>query len=74
VFFTVLGNDSRVDESVKALQHAVGFLRSELAPRMKLRVVPHLRFEFDTSVERGVRLSKLIDEAVSGESKREKDQ
>lgn len=47
-----------------ALQHASGFLRTELAHRMRLRIVPQLVFEYDESVERGVRLSNLIDEAV----------
>jgi ribosome-binding factor A len=32
---------------------------------MKLRTVPQLRFNYDISVERGVRLSNLIDEAVA---------
>jgi ribosome-binding factor A len=48
----------------QALEHAAGFLRSELAHRMRLRIVPQLHFEYDVSVERGVRLSNLIDEAV----------
>jgi len=74
VFYTVLGDESRAAESAKALQHAAGFLRSELAPRLKLRIVPQLRFEFDVSVERGVRLTKLIDEAVADDAKRTKDQ
>lgn len=49
---------------LQALEHASGFLRSELAHRMRLRIVPQLHFEYDVSVERGVRLSHLIDEAV----------
>jgi ribosome-binding factor A len=39
-------------------------LRSELARRLTTRKVPELHFEYDTSVERGVYLSRLIDEAV----------
>jgi ribosome-binding factor A len=67
VFFTRLGNlADAADKPVvtRALEHAAGFLRSELAHRMRLRIVPQLHFEYDESVERGVRLSKLIDEAV----------
>lgn len=66
VFFTVIGNEAQRDSSGRALSHASGFLRSELAHRMRLRIVPQLRFEYDESVERGVRLSNLIDEAVAG--------
>lgn len=65
VFFTLLGDAARIEETARALQHAAGFLRSELAHRLKLRTVPQLRFEYDVSVERGARLSRLIDEAVS---------
>jgi ribosome-binding factor A len=67
IFFTRLGDAARVEEAELALRHAAGFLRSELAHRLKLRTVPQLRFEYDVSVERGARLSRLIDEAVSNE-------
>ena len=66
VFFTRLGDAAANESAAHALGHASGFLRSELAHRMRLRIVPQLHFEYDVSVERGVRLSKLIDEAVGG--------
>ncbi len=65
VFFTALGEPVQQEAAGRALSHAAGFLRSELAKRLQLRTVPQLRFDYDISVERGVRLSKLIDEAVS---------
>jgi ribosome-binding factor A len=65
VFFTVLGAESAVREAAEGLQRAAGFLRSQLAHRLTTRKVPELHFEFDESVERGVRLSRLIDEAVA---------
>ena len=65
VFFTVLGAESAVREAGEGLQRAAGFLRSELAHRLSTRSVPELHFQFDESVERGMRLSKLIDEAVA---------
>jgi ribosome-binding factor A len=64
IFFTVLGPASAADAAREGLQHASGFLRSSLAHRMSTRSVPELHFEYDESVERGVRLSRLIDEAV----------
>ena len=72
VFFTVLGQQSRIDEAASGLQHAAGYLRSELAQRMKIRVVPQLHFEYDASVERGIRLSQLIDAAVADDKKRKR--
>ena len=65
VFFTVLGAESAAKDAAEGLQRAAGFLRSELAHRLSTRSVPELHFHFDESVERGVRLSRLIDEAVA---------
>jgi ribosome-binding factor A len=72
VFFTVLGQQPRIDEAAAGLQHAAGYLRSELAQRIKIRVVPQLHFEYDASVERGIRLSQLIDAAVADDKKRKR--
>lgn len=66
VFFTVLGNDAQQEAATRALQHAAGFLRSQVAPRLRLRTVPQLHFLYDSSVERGMHLSKLIEQAVTG--------
>lgn len=65
IFFTALGEPVQQEAATKALEHAAGFLRSALAKRIQLRTVPQLHFHYDISVERGVRLSKLIDEAVA---------
>ena len=64
VFVTSLADQIGPEETVHALQHAAGFLRTRLAHVLKLRQVPELRFVYDESVERGLRVSKLIDEAV----------
>lgn len=68
VFFTLLGDDARIAATEEALSHAAGFLRSQLARRVRLRTVPELHFKYDASVERGVRLSRLIDDALSGKA------
>jgi ribosome-binding factor A len=65
VYFTSLGTKEGAPEALVGLQHAAGFLRAQLAHRLKLRVMPQLHFIYDTSVERGVRLAHLIDEAVA---------
>ncbi len=70
VFFTALGDEVRIAGATEGLRHAAGFLRSELARRMKLRVVPQLQFKYDESVERGMRLSQLIDDAVAQDAAR----
>ena len=60
VFFTVL-EKQRLDDAREGLRRAAGFLRSQLARRIRLYTTPELRFEYDESVERGDRLSRLID-------------
>jgi ribosome-binding factor A len=64
VFFTILGPEAAARDASEGLARAAGFLRSQLAHRLSTRSVPELHFEHDESVERGMRLSKLIDEAV----------
>jgi ribosome-binding factor A len=66
VFFTVLGDAPKIEETTQGLKRAAGFLRSQLAQRMRLRTIPQLDFKYDASVERGMKLSRLIDEAVGG--------
>jgi ribosome-binding factor A len=63
VFFTVL-EKQKLPDTLDGLRRAAGFLRSQLARRMKMYTTPDLRFEYDESVERGDRLSRLIDEAL----------
>jgi ribosome-binding factor A len=62
VFYTTL-NKENLAEAKLGLKRAGGFLRSQLARRIKLYTTPELRFEYDESVERGDRLSRLIDAA-----------
>jgi ribosome-binding factor A len=63
VFFTILEKD-KLEDTLHGLRRAAGFLRSQLASRIKLYITPELRFEYDESVERGDRLSRLIDAAL----------
>jgi ribosome-binding factor A len=67
VFITVLGDAETRDASLAALNKAAGFLRHELGQRMLTRTVPQLRFVYDESIERGSRLSALIDTAVKSD-------
>jgi len=67
VFVTVLGAEPAAATAI--LNKAAGMLRSLLAKRVNLRKTPKLRFIFDESVERGRRLSALIDEAVARDAR-----
>jgi len=63
LFFTLLEKD-KLEDTLHGLKRSAGFLRSQLARRIKMYTTPELRFEYDESVERGDRLSRLIDSAV----------
>ena len=66
VFFTTLGDTPSLSRTEEGLRRAAGFLRAQLGGLLKLRVTPELHFHHDASVEHGVRLSQLIDAAVTG--------
>lgn len=65
VFYTVLAEGESVKEIAKGLGHAASFLRRELGRRLHIHHIPELHFTYDASVERGTRLSRLIDEAIA---------
>lgn len=69
VYVTVLGKDTEEEAaaSLDALNHAAGFLRSQIAKINNARTTPKLRFVFDRSIGRGAQMSKLIDDAVAAD-------
>lgn len=64
VHFSVLPDDAdAVAGTLAGLRRAAGFLRSQLGRRVRIHTIPELRFVHDRSIERGIAMSKLIDEA-----------
>ncbi|HEX5538359.1 MAG TPA: 30S ribosome-binding factor RbfA [Methylophilaceae bacterium] len=55
------------------LEKSAGFLRTQLAKRMLLRTVPQLHFVYDASIDRGMKLSRLIDDALAPDNLVDKD-
>jgi ribosome-binding factor A len=62
VFVSVLGSERKRRDSLAALQAAHGVLQARVARELRLKRTPQLAFEYDPSVERGVRMTQLIDE------------
>jgi ribosome-binding factor A len=60
VFFTLLEKE-KLPATLAGLKRSAGFLRSQLARRIKMYTTPELRFEYDETVEQGDRISRLID-------------
>ncbi|AKH70759.1 ribosome-binding factor A [Spongiibacter sp. IMCC21906] len=75
VYVTVMGKDSAEEakESLAVLNKAAGFLRSKVAKSNNARTTPQLRFYYDSSIDRGQRLSKLIQDAVESDRSRQQD-
>jgi len=61
VYVIASGEDDRMDEVLEGLERAQGFLRSQLAARIQLRSFPQLRFRWDASHQRGMRIEELLD-------------
>jgi len=62
VYVSVLGNEQQRESTLRGLTAAHGVLQSSIAHELKLKRTPQLAFAYDPSVERGVRMTKLIDE------------
>ncbi len=61
IFVSHIGSEGEKQETLSVLVSASGFLRNELARRLKLRRIPELSFHWDDSIERGAHLLELID-------------
>lgn len=71
VFYTSLAGDEKRAELEQGLKRSAGFLRRELGRRVRIHHLPELHFVYDGSVERGTRLSQLIDAAVKSDEDRQ---
>lgn len=64
VYVSVYGNEEEKTNALDALKSAAGFIRREIGHRMQLRYTPEIHFEIDDSIERGVYITKLINETI----------
>ncbi|HLU21860.1 30S ribosome-binding factor RbfA [Lederbergia graminis] len=62
VYISVLGDDDQKENTLKGLEKAKGFIRSEIGQRIRLRKTPELIFEFDESIDYGNRIETLLKE------------
>src|SRR5947208_5716345 len=62
VFVSVLGSEKKRKATLAGLSAAHGVLQARLARELRMKRTPQLTFEYDPTVERGVRMTQLIDE------------
>ena len=60
IYISVLGDEQAAENSLKGLEHAKGFIRSEIGSRIRLRVTPEIHFEMDSSIAYGNRIEDLL--------------
>ena len=61
-WISVLGNEESQKDTLAGLKSAEGYIRNQLARKIKLRNTPEIRFIIDQSIEYGVNMSRMIDE------------
>ena len=66
VYVSVLGDERVREESLAGLRSAHGFLQGRVAAELSLKHTPTITFEYDESIDRGMRISRLIDEGPGG--------
>ncbi len=62
VFVSVLGTEAEREDALAGLRSAHGVLQGRIASELRMKRTPTLTFDYDDSIERGIRLSELLDE------------
>lgn len=72
VYVSVFGSEEDKQNAIVALKSAAGFLRREIGRRLLIRATPELFFYLDESIEKGMQMSKLIDEVMESAKQTER--
>lgn len=62
IYFTIMGGKDRIDVALEGLNRAKGYMKNEIAKKVKMRKVPEFIFKYDESLEYGNKIGKMIDE------------
>ena len=60
IYLSIMGKDSETDKSLEALKKCSGFIKKNLSERIRLRTVPELKFIYDSSIDRGIKISEML--------------
>jgi ribosome-binding factor A len=67
IFVSVFGSEEEQKSTMEALESSTGFVRSEIGKRIPMRFTPELKFKIDNSLERGARVTSILDKISRGE-------
>jgi ribosome-binding factor A len=68
VMVSILGNEKEREVALEALTSARGFIQSELGKRLRLKYTPSLKFNRDDTIEKSLRISKILEEISKDKS------
>ena len=71
IYVSVMGTEAEVKESLAALKHAAGFIRTQLGAVLRMRRTPELHFVYDETTETAARIEELLSEEVEKARARE---
>jgi ribosome-binding factor A len=74
IYVSVLGDEKEVKESLAALKHAAGFIRTSLGAVLRMKRTPELHFVYDETTETAARIEELLSEEVKKAQAREQEQ
>lgn len=60
IFVSILGGDDKIQESLEGLKSALGFIRREIGKRIRMRYVPKISFDLDTSLNYSEHIQKIL--------------
>ncbi len=66
VYVSVLGDEQTTSDTLEGLRSARGFLQGRVAAELSLKHTPAITFEYDESIDRGMRISQLINRGPGG--------
>ena len=64
IYYTILGQDPKKNAAKKALERSAGFVRKQLAHRVRMRKVPQLRFKYDESLDYGNKIEEGLKKVI----------
>ncbi|MBM3707468.1 MAG: 30S ribosome-binding factor RbfA [Actinobacteria bacterium] len=62
IFVSVMGEDKIINKTMDGLKNCSGFIKRNLKERFKLRNMPDLKFIYDSSIYKGIRVSELLED------------
>ncbi|MCX8600634.1 MULTISPECIES: 30S ribosome-binding factor RbfA [unclassified Gilliamella] len=75
IFVTFLNDDDPqvIEQGLKVLNDAKGYIRSLIGKAMRLRIIPEIKFFYDESLVKGMQMSNLVSDVIKQDNERHKD-